>query len=96
MSRTRKSQRAWEYDASVGKRIALARRRFRVKALDMAEAIGVSQQALSSYECGRTACPPIILAKIALALGISVSVLIPRTTTCCFIARQPQLNLKSE
>jgi transcriptional regulator with XRE-family HTH domain len=95
MSRRRKSQADWEYDAAVGKRIAMTRTALHVRALDLAAAVQVSQQALSSYECGRTSCSPVVLARIAAALGVSLSALMPSTTTCCLFVESRKKSLQS-
>ena len=84
MSRKVKSKLDWEFDAALGKRIALTRKALGVKAIDLARSAGILQQTLSSYECGNTTCSPLVLRRIANALGVSVAALVPNTTCCGF------------
>lgn len=67
-----------QYSVETGKRIEMTRKSLGVSARHLARAVGVSPSMISWYESGRTVCPPVRLAQIAAALGVSIGALMPR------------------
>jgi len=65
-----------QFDACVGARICRTRKALGMKGVDLARALDISQQRLSSYESGYR-CPPFLLESIASKLGVGVQALIP-------------------
>ena len=57
---------------SLGERIASLRRAHNVTQVQLAEALGVSQQTLQSYEVGRRRIPVSALPMVALTLAVSL------------------------
>jgi transcriptional regulator with XRE-family HTH domain len=88
-----RSEEVKEFDAAVGRRIEMTRKALGIAGVGLAQAAGISQQSLDSYESGRTSCPPIKLSKIASALGVSVAALVPKTTTCGFSGKSSRKRL---
>jgi transcriptional regulator with XRE-family HTH domain len=79
-----KSDAMRSFDIEVGKRLVSVRERLDLRVKDVASAGGISPAALYFYETGKTTCPPMVLARIAAGLGISITVLIPKTINSSF------------
>ena len=60
---------------SLGERIAALRREHSVTQVQLAEALGVSQQTMQSYEVGRRRIPVSALPAVAQTLSVSLDVL---------------------
>lgn len=71
-----------EFDRALGKRIELTRTALEMRVNDLARAAGITAGGLYNYEAGIRTCPPAILAKIAAAMGVSVTALMPKFTNC--------------
>jgi len=61
-----------EFFVQLGERIALLRRAHNVTQVQLAEALGVSQQTLQSYEVGRRRIPVSALPTVATTLAVSL------------------------
>lgn len=61
-----------EFFVQLGERIALLRRAHEVTQVQLAEALGVSQQTLQSYEVGRRRIPVSALPTVAKVLSVSL------------------------
>jgi transcriptional regulator with XRE-family HTH domain len=90
MSRGAKSAEARQFDEALGRRMEAVRKRAGIKGTELAAAAGISQQALNGYESGRTSCPPIVLWRIAAALAVSVTSVMPKTTNSCYLEKARQ------
>jgi transcriptional regulator with XRE-family HTH domain len=84
MSRVPKSEEARQFDQALGRRIAGARQAAGMKCKELAAAAGISPAGLYWYETGGTSCPPIVLSRIAQALGVSVTALMPKYISSSF------------
>lgn len=58
----------------------MTRKALGLSGVKLAKLAGMPQQSLVAYECGRISCPPLRLSKIAAALGVGVSALVPKTS----------------
>ena len=72
------------FDEIVGRRIEGARKATGWTAKELARATQMSPSAIWSYESGRTTCPARALQRIAKALDVSVTALMPKSTQCGF------------
>jgi len=68
---------AEQFFREVGKRIASARKELNLTQTQLAEKLGVKQQAIASYEVGRRRVPLAFLVKLAEALYVDVTDLLP-------------------
>ncbi len=81
-SDVRSSEEARRYNQAVGASIIRARRLAAVRCIDLARWVKISREALYSYESGRTSCPPMVLARIAQRLKVSLDELLPVLEGC--------------
>lgn len=88
--RGRKSEEEKRFNEVLGRRIAGARMASGMTLGELAKSAGISRNALYWYEVGRTSCPPMVLQRIALALGLSVTALMPKTTNSVFLLEAAQ------
>jgi transcriptional regulator with XRE-family HTH domain len=65
---------------ALGSRIAAARKDTDLTQVQLAEALGVSQQIIASYEVGRRRVPLSLLPKLARALSVTIEELIGEAT----------------
>lgn len=77
MSNLRKSAERRCYDAQLGRRIERLRKGRKMPLAKLAAAVDVTPNCLYFYETGSVSCPVFVLARLASALGVSVSVLMP-------------------
>ena len=68
---------AEQFFREVGKRIAAARKELNLTQAQLAEKLGVKQQVIASYEVGRRRVPLAFLVKLAEALYVEVTDLLP-------------------
>jgi transcriptional regulator with XRE-family HTH domain len=84
MNRVLKSAEMWQFDQALGNQIVKARKLAGMRCKELSAAAGISPSGLYSYEAGRTSCPPFMLSRLAHALQISITALIPNPTSCSF------------
>ena len=65
----------------LGERVAHLRKEQQITQVQMAKILGISQQHVASYECGRRKIPVIALPKLAKIFGLSIDELIGTKTT---------------
>ena len=63
----------------IGRRVRARRRVLDLSQKDLADSLGLSFQQISKYEQGHSAPSAIILARIAITLGISIGDLLPES-----------------
>jgi len=68
---------AEQFFRDVGRRIASARKELNLTQAQLADKLGVKQQAIASYEVGRRRVPLAFLVKLAEALYVEVTDLLP-------------------
>jgi transcriptional regulator with XRE-family HTH domain len=73
-----KTEETRQFDAALGRRIALSRDALGMRSSYLASLLGVGLSTLSGYESGQASCPPAMLARIAEALGVTVGALMPK------------------
>lgn len=83
------------FNEQLGRRIELTRRALRMRAVDLADAIGVSKSTICGYEAGSRTPKAETLAKIAAVLGVSVNALVPKFAECKLIVNSSSEDLKS-
>lgn len=76
--RKRASEEMRRYNEALGRRIAGARKASGLKCKELAAKARITPSNLYWYESGRANCPPLVAARIARALQISVSSLYPK------------------
>jgi len=90
MSRGAKSAEARQFDEALGRRIEAVRKRAGIKGMELAAAVGITPSALYRYEAGVCACPQFVLWKIAGALAVSVTSVMPTYQNTTFLERARQ------
>ncbi len=88
------SERA--FFARLGARIAELRKAQNITQVEMADALGVSQQTINSYEVGRRRIPVSALTTLARTLGVNVETLIGEKTPPAKRGPTPKLQQQVE
>jgi transcriptional regulator with XRE-family HTH domain len=83
------SQDEREFFVELGARIAQLRKQSHITQVQMAEALGVSQSAITSYEGGQRRVPVSMLPLLARTLGVSVEELIGEQPSAAARKRGP-------
>lgn len=78
-----------EFFVTLGERIAASRRQHDVTQVQLAEALGVSQQTLQSYEVGRRRIPVSALPVVARTLSVSLEELFGESQQAARTKRGP-------
>jgi transcriptional regulator with XRE-family HTH domain len=78
-----------EFFVQLGARIAQLRKQSSITQVQLAEALGVSQSAMTAYECGQRRVPVSMLPLLARTLGVSVEELIGEQPSAAARKRGP-------
>lgn len=84
---------------ALGQRIAIQRKTQDITQVDLAERLGISQQAMNSFEKGRRRVPVSLLPVIAQTLHTTLDALVAQETTACAPApkkRGPQKKIRQQ
>src|SRR5882672_7204607 len=80
----------------LGTRVAELRRTQNITQVEMAKALGVSQQTINSYEVGRRRIPVSALATLARTLGVSLEELLGEESAAAANKRGPAPKLQQQ
>jgi transcriptional regulator with XRE-family HTH domain len=77
-----RSESEEQFNSELGKRIEQLRRKRGFSQKSFAQAVQISPQQLYWYEVGRNTCPPVLLARMAYVLVVTLTDLVPEYICC--------------